>query len=570
MQIVPGKPYTSAGADRAPWPAKTRAACRSSSAVVTPGRTRRATSRNVAETARPARRRPASSSGVSTDIGATVTPVDSAPGAGGSSPLQGARDGGSRGRMSAGARRMGRRDRAAAMLLALVLLLVAAPRAGSDPVAGRAAGLGTDIEGLAFDGGGNLYAADLHGDRVVVLGPGGAVVGVIGAGVLRQPVGVALAPGGDVLVADRRGVHRFAPNGAPVAAWPADDAAGIAVGADGTVYVTEAHAVARFTGAGAPLGGFAAGAPHGIAVAADGPLWVATDAGLAHVTAAGVPLGRTPADHAHGVAVAPDGTVLVAERERDRVTRVAANGTPVARIEDGFDEPRGVAVDCRGTVAVADDSPARIHRIAVPGAPPPPCTAAAAPAGESSRPIARRLAVTPAPAPALLPTLGRTALAASTSGRVLVRVPGARDAVAVHAGALLPIGARIDARRGRIALGFATRTADFDRLGTVQRGDFASGVFTIRQRRGTSLVELRLAEHRPRCGARARRLVADVHRRFRTRTATATATALSARWVTEDRCDGTLVRVTRGVVRVRDRRGRTVRVRAGGRVLVRG
>jgi hypothetical protein len=469
---------------------------------------------------------------------------------------------------------MGRRDGAAAMLLVLVLvlLLVAAPRADSDPVSGPAAGLGTDIEGLAFDGGGSLYAADLHGDRVVVLGPTGTVVGVMGAGVLRQPVGVALAPGGDVLVADRGGVHRFAPNGAPVAAWPADDPAGIAVGADGTVYVTEAHAIARFTGAGAPLGGFAAGAPHGIAVAADGTLWVATDAGLAHVTAAGVPLGTTPADHAHGVAVAPDGTVLVAERERDRVTRVAANGTPVATIEDGFDEPRGVAVDCRGNVAVADDSPARIHRIAVPGAPPPPCTAAAAAAAaaESARPIARRLAVTPAPAPALLPTLGRTALAAFTSGRVLVRVPGGRDAVAVHAGALLPIGARIDARRGRIALGFATRTADFDRLGTVQRGDFASGVFTIRQRRAASLVELRLAQHRPRCGARARRLVADVLGRFRIRTATATATALSARWVTEDRCDGTLVRVTRGVVRVRDRRGRTVRVRAGGRVLVRG
>ena len=40
--------------------------------------------------------------------------------------------------------------------------------------------------------------------------------------------------------------------------------------------------------------------------------------------------------------------------------------------------------------------------------------------------------------------------------------------------------------------------------------------------------------------------------------------------MTDDRCDGTLVRVTRGVVRVRDeRRGRTIRLRAGGRVLVR-
>jgi hypothetical protein len=95
----------------------------------------------------------------------------------------------------------------------------------------------------------------------------------------------------------------------------------------------------------------------------------------------------------------------------------------------------------------------------------------------------------------------------------------------------------------------------------------------MRQRRGASLVELRLAGDPPQCGraTSSRRLVADVRGRFRTRGLRATATALSARWVTEDRCDGTLVRVTRGVVRVRDeRRGRTVRLRAGGRVLVRG
>jgi DNA-binding beta-propeller fold protein YncE len=452
-------------------------------------------------------------------------------------------------------------------VVALVLLLLGGPAAGGDPMPGAPAGIGPDVEGLAFDGAGRLYVADFHGDRVVVLGPAGDVAAVLGAGALDGPVGVAIAPGGDVLVADSEGVRRFAADGTPVAAWPADEPAGIAVGADGTVYVSESDDVARFTGAGAPLGSFGADRPRGIAVAADGTLWVAVAGGLAHVSPAGVPLGTTPADHGRGVAVAPDATVLVAERERDRVTRVAPDGTPVATIEDAFDEPRGVAVDCRGNVAVADDSPARIHRIAAAGAAPPPCVAAAVAgtAVEPPRPVARRLAATPAAAPQLLPTLGRTALAATATGRVFVRRPGARAAVPVQPGTLLPIGARIDARRGSIALGFATRTADFDRLGTVQRGAFAGGIFTIRQRRGASLVEARLA------GAGCdRRLVADVRGRFRTRGAAATATALSARWATADRCDGrTLVRVTRGVVRVRDSRGRTVRVRAGGRVLLR-
>jgi hypothetical protein len=179
--------------------------------------------------------------------------------------------------------------------------------------------------------------------------------------------------------------------------------------------------------------------------------------------------------------------------------------------------------------------------------------------------------VTPVPAPALLPVLGRTALAAAASGHAFVRLPGAREAEPLRAGALLPMGARIDARGGRVTLAFATRTADFDRLGTVQRGSFAAGVFSIHQRPGTTLVELRLAGPRSRCsGVPSRRLVADVRGRFRTRGALATATATSARWVTEDRCGATVVRVTRGVVRVRDEaRGRSSRVRAGAQVIVR-
>jgi hypothetical protein len=60
-----------------------------------------------------------------------------------------------------------------------------------------------------------------------------------------------------------------------------------------------------------------------------------------------------------------------------------------------------------------------------------------------------------------------------------------------------------------------------------------------------------------------------VRGRFRTRGAVATATARNARWLTEDRCDGTLVRVVHGRVTVRDLvRGRTVTVRSGGRVVV--
>src|SRR4051812_22720145 len=92
----------------------------------------------------------------------------------------------------------------AALALALAIVVPRAagvPMAGP-PGAGAAAALGTDVSGLAFDPDGRLYAADLHGGRVVVLGAGDEVLATVGAGRLDRPTGVAVAPGGDVLVSD--------------------------------------------------------------------------------------------------------------------------------------------------------------------------------------------------------------------------------------------------------------------------------------------------------------------------------------------------------------------------------
>jgi hypothetical protein len=237
-------------------------------------------------------------------------------------------------------------------------------------------------------------------------------------------------------------------------------------------------------------------------------------------------------------------------------------------------------VDCRGNVAVADAGPQRIHRIPVSPPALPPCTTAAAPpaaaAPEPERPVARRLPAVPA-APALAPALGRSAIAAPVGGTILVRRPGAGAPDTLAASGLIAMGSRLDGRDGRVRLTFATRTGDFDALGTTQTAAVDSGVFTIAQRPGVSLVELRLAGPLPSCGLPAsaapvggRHVWADARGSFRTRGRRATVTARDARWLTEDRCDGTLVRVARGTVRVRDLvRGRTVDVRAGGRYLAR-
>ena len=62
----------------------------------------------------------------------------------------------------------------------------------------------------------------------------------------------------------------------------------------------------------------------------------------------------------------------------------------------------------------------------------------------------------------------------------------------------------------------------------------------------------------------------DDHGRFRTRGTNSVATVRGTAWYVEDRCDGTLTRVSKGSVSVRDlRRRRTVIVAAGKSYLAR-
>jgi hypothetical protein len=113
-------------------------------------------------------------------------------------------------------------------------------------------------------------------------------------------------------------------------------------------------------------------------------------------------------------------------------------------------------------------------------------------------------------------------------------------------------------------------------------------VLQSRRRRARGLTELRIKGGRfRRCGLSGRRSQASAARprvrrrvvrrlrarargRFRTRGRYSAATVRGTTWTTYDRCDGTLTRVRRGKVAVRDfRRRRTVVVRAGNRYLAR-
>ena len=179
------------------------------------------------------------------------------------------------------------------------------------------------------------------------------------------------------------------------------------------------------------------------------------------------------------------------------------------------------------------------------------------------------------PAPLPPPVAGKTVNAKVRAGKVRFRLPGTTAFVELTAPQQLPIGTTFDTTAGRVTL-----TSAADTKGATQHAWFYEGTFTIGQTTGSApITTLTLAGALPVCakGARAaaatrkqRHLWGDGKGRFRTGGRFSAATVRGTRWVVIDRCDGTLTRVVRGTVTVRDRvRNKTVIVHAGEQYLAR-
>jgi hypothetical protein len=189
----------------------------------------------------------------------------------------------------------------------------------------------------------------------------------------------------------------------------------------------------------------------------------------------------------------------------------------------------------------------------------------------------------PPPAPAPQPVLRRTIVGALVSGTVLVARPGERPR-ALGPGESIPVGSRVDTRRGRARI-----TAAAGAQGTMS-GVFRGGVFTVTQPRGRRVVtDLRLAEdvrlracRNPRAGVRSRPAAKRKRRpgrrfvwgnakgRFRTTGNHGASLVRGTRWKLEDSCAGTRLTVREGVVEMRDfTKRRTVLVRPGRSYLAR-
>jgi hypothetical protein len=179
-----------------------------------------------------------------------------------------------------------------------------------------------------------------------------------------------------------------------------------------------------------------------------------------------------------------------------------------------------------------------------------------------------------APPPAPPPVLGKSVNVAVMSGTILVREKGTSRFHVLFGTESIPVGSSVDTTKGRVQLASAKKG------GGTQSTVFFDGRFNVRQSRSTGLTNLRLqgGDFRS-CPSRARRAPGSrVVRRLwgngkgKTRTSghNGSGTVRGTFWLTEDRCDGTLFKVRRGVVEVRDfTRHRTVLLHAGQQYLAR-
>jgi hypothetical protein len=202
------------------------------------------------------------------------------------------------------------------------------------------------------------------------------------------------------------------------------------------------------------------------------------------------------------------------------------------------------------------------------------------------------------------PVPGKSVVVKVVSGQVFIKLPGsgraratgpAKGFVPFTGAANIPVGSQLDTSRGRVAL---TSAADTGGAKT-QTADFYQGIFQVKQalprtkpKRPAALItdlvmkgQIARSQCAPLKGARAAVAAAKKKKgpksvlgklwgngkgKFRTSGKYSSATVRGTVWLVEDRCDGTLTKVSRGTVSVRDiKRRKTVIVKAGHSYLAR-
>jgi len=160
------------------------------------------------------------------------------------------------------------------------------------------------------------------------------------------------------------------------------------------------------------------------------------------------------------------------------------------------------------------------------------------------------------------------------SGEVLIKEPGSGKFVPLTGPTEIPVGSQVDTTHGTVKLiaglgGGKTNSANFnDGLFKILQKRAKNAFMTLVLQggnfgicRGRALSALGVDAKRKR---QVRRLWGNGKGRFTTKGRYSSATVRGTHWLVQDRCDGTLTRVLRGIVKVQDfRKHKTVNVRAG-------
>ncbi len=161
------------------------------------------------------------------------------------------------------------------------------------------------------------------------------------------------------------------------------------------------------------------------------------------------------------------------------------------------------------------------------------------------------------------PVLTQTGNVAPVSGSVFVRLPGTNTFVPLSSLRQIPFGSVINANEGSVTVTTALPN------GKTQTGEFFDGEFVLTQGKdGNVVVVLAGGSYAvcPTAGERShvavaraskasgkhvvRKLWANAHGKFSTKGNYAAGAVQGTEWLTEDLCEGTLIRVIRDRVRV--------------------